>query len=159
MSSLQDIAAAFLLGFKNLSASEHIALRAENCTHIFAPSSIEGLPPPKSNQAFAEHLTNLRKLLVAFPVTAKEININEAQRQIVIWANGKPEFRQEAMGSDAKDEWDYTGEYIFILNLNGEGKIERIVEFLDSLATMRLLGLMKKARTNVGIGGHVFEKH
>lgn len=118
---------------------------------VFAPSSLQ--IPPKTNSDFATHIdANVRPLLTAFPVTAKEVHINEPKRQITIWATGKPEFRAEAMDGE-KEEWDYTGEYIFILDVNEEGKIERILEFLDSLATGRLRGLMGRARKNLGKNG------
>ena len=87
------------------------------------------------------------------PVTAKEIHINEAGRQITIWTNAIPAFKKEAMGDGLKEEWDYIGEYIFILDVSEDGKIVRILEFLDSLATDRLRSLMVRARENVGNAG------
>ena len=91
-----------------------------------------------------------------FPVIAKEIHINEAGRQITIWAYATPVFKEEAMGSDPSEGWDYTGEYIFILDVDEEGKIVRIIEFLDSLGTEKLRGLMVRARENVGQPGKAF---
>jgi hypothetical protein len=150
--SLQTIASSFLSAFHNLSVSDHLALRASTCTHIFAPSSLN--IAAKSNAAFAAHITNnILPLLNHFPVTAKETHTNEAQRQVTIWATGKPEFKKEVMGGESEEEWDYVGEYSFILDIDEDGKIIRIVEFLDSLATERLRGLMVKARQNLGTGG------
>ncbi|KAH7394898.1 hypothetical protein DE146DRAFT_764549 [Phaeosphaeria sp. MPI-PUGE-AT-0046c] len=158
-SSLHDLATSFLAAFTNLSSANHLSLRAPECTHryaslinhIFAPSTVQ--VNPKSNSDFATHMdANIRPLLIAFPVTAKEIHINEPKRQITIWATGKPKFKADAMDGD-ENEWDYTGEYIFILDVNEEGRIERILEFLDSLATERLRGLMVRARKNVGKSG------
>jgi ketosteroid isomerase-like protein len=88
-----------------------------------------------------------------FPVTARETNVNEAGRQVTIWATGKPQFKKGAMGGASEEEWDYTNEYIFILDVDEEGKIIRIVEFLDSLKTERLRGAMVKARENIGKTG------
>lgn len=92
-----------------------------------------------------------------FPVTAKEIHVNEAGRQVTIWANATPEWKKEAMGErkgeEGRKEWEYTGEYIFILDVDEEGKIVRVLEFLDSLGTERLRGLMVRARENVGLAG------
>jgi ketosteroid isomerase-like protein len=53
------------------------------------------------------------------------------------------------MGGDTAEKWEYVGEYIFILDVDEEGKIIRILEFLDSLATERLRGMMDKAKENV----------
>lgn len=139
-----------MAAFKDLSGADHVSLRAPNCTHIFTPSSMNP-PPPKSNEAFAQHVDSLKKILNHFPVTAKEIHVNEPKRQVVIWATAIPEFKEEAKGNSDASEWDYMGEYIFILDMDEEGKIVRIVEFLDSLATARLRELMNKARENLGI--------
>ncbi|CAO2654623.1 Nn.00g113560.m01.CDS01 [Neocucurbitaria sp. VM-36] len=153
---LRQIANSFLAAFKDLSASDHLALRAPTCLQIFAPSSLNP-PAPKTNEVFAEHIDkSLRLVMDHFPVTAKEIHINEAGRQVTIWTNATPVFKKEAMGSDPSEMWDYTGEYIFILDVDQEGKIVRILEFLDSLGTEKLRGLMVRARGNVGQPGKAF---
>ncbi|KAF2261263.1 hypothetical protein CC78DRAFT_608629 [Lojkania enalia] len=146
---LLSLATAFLDAFTNLSAEDHIALRAPNCIHNFAPSSLAPhLPPPKDNQTFAIHLTRMQSILAHFPVTPKEIFVS-APSQIVIWATGVPEFKAEARGEKGPEEWEYVGEYCFVLGVNGEGKIERILEFLDSKATMKLISLMEEAKKNL----------
>lgn len=151
-SDLQRLAEAFCLAFKNPSGSAHIALRAPNCTQIFAPASVNP-PPPKSNDQFAAHIDNNISLLMdSFAVSPKEIHVNEAGRQITIWATGTPVFKAEAIGTGGED-WNYTGEYVFILDVNEGGKITRVLEFLDSLGTQRLRGLMERARENVGRAG------
>jgi hypothetical protein len=146
--SLRTLATSFLSGFTDLSITDLISIRAPTCTHIFAPSSLN-FPSPQTNADFAAHVTNnLTPVLAHFPATAKEIHINEASRQITIWATAKAEFKKEAMDGDEKD-WDLTGEYIFILDVNEDGKIVRILEFLDSLVTERFMGLMVRAKENL----------
>ena len=153
---LHNIAISFLSAFKDLSVNNHLSLRAPDCIHIFAPASLNP-PAPKSNEVFAAHITNnLQPILEHFPVTAKETYVNVSGKQITIWATGKPEFKPEAMGLGSKEEWDYTGEYIFILDVNDNGKIARILEFLDSLATDRLRKLMVRAKENVGMTGQAW---
>ncbi|KAF1831072.1 hypothetical protein BDW02DRAFT_572362 [Decorospora gaudefroyi] len=78
------------------------------------------------------------------------MHINERGRQITIWGTGKPEFKEEAMGGEPAENWDFVGEYLFVLDVDGEGKIVRILEFLDSLATARLQGLVARAMENLG---------
>lgn len=61
-----------------------------------------------------------------------------------------PEFRSEVKGKKVNEaDWKYMGEYIFILDMDEDGKIKRIVEFLDSKNTMILLEMMKRARENL----------
>ncbi|KAF2111091.1 hypothetical protein BDV96DRAFT_603227 [Lophiotrema nucula] len=147
---LLQTATSFIDAFENLNAEKHVSLRASNCKHLFAPASLNP-PPPKTNEAFAAHLINLRKVLNHFPVTAKpgEIHVNPTKRQVVVWATAVPEFKDEVKGGIENKEWEYQGEYVFMLDMDEEGKITRIMEFLDSKATTRLLGLMEKARENL----------
>ncbi|KAF1841276.1 uncharacterized protein K460DRAFT_322355 [Cucurbitaria berberidis CBS 394.84] len=155
-SQLRQIADSFLAAFKDLSTADSLALRAPGCLQIFAPASLNP-PAPKTNEAFGEHMDkSLRPLMDHFPITAKEIYINETGRQITIWANATPIFKKEAMGSELQEAWHYTGEYIFILDVDENGKIQRILEFLDSLGTERLRGMMVKAKENLGQSGKAF---
>lgn len=71
---------------------------------------------------------------------------------MTLWATGTPEFKKEVMDGE-REGWEYTGEYIFILDVDEEGKIVRVVEFLDSKGTERLRGLVERARRNMGEGG------
>jgi hypothetical protein len=48
-------------------------------------------------------------------------------------------------------EWNYTGEYIYMLDVNNDGQIVRVLEFLDSKATERLSTTMSRAKRNLGI--------
>ena len=150
---LHHLASSFLRAFDTLSAKDHLALRAPHCTHIFAPASLS--IPPKSNNEFSTHLTNnLVPLLARFPVTPKEIHAHTtiSGGQVTLWATGTPEFKKEVMDGE-REGWEYTGEYIFILDVDEEGKIVRVVEFLDSKGTERLRGLVERARRNMGEGG------
>jgi hypothetical protein len=106
-----------------------------------------------TNDQFSALLTNnLGPILAHYPITAKEIHVNEAGRQVTIWATGVPEFRAEVKDGEGTG-WEYVGEYIFILDVDEEGRIERILEFLDSLATERLGGLIGRAMKNLGKEG------
>lgn len=98
---------------------------------------------------------NLQPILASFKVTAKEVHVYGEKREVLIWASGVPEFRPEAKDGEDK-EWEYKGEYIFMLTVNEEGKIVRILEFLDSLGTEKLRGLMGRARKNLRLDGPAF---
>ncbi|KAI0148439.1 hypothetical protein GGR57DRAFT_240786 [Xylariaceae sp. FL1272] len=154
--SLRDTAEAFISAFATLDPK--VEIRAANCTHNFAPSSL-GMPTGITNEAWEAHLKRLRQVMSGFPVTAKEIHINVAKRQVVIWATAVPNFRDEAKDPGAGGDVEgsaWTGEYVFLLDMNEEGKIDRIVEFLDSLATSNARTLLSKAFANVGATGKSF---
>ncbi|KAM0546639.1 hypothetical protein ACHAPJ_010777 [Fusarium lateritium] len=157
--TLNNVAKAFINVFDTLEADSHVALRAANCMHTFAPSSVNP-PPPMSNQDWANHLGKLQIIMTGFPITPKEIHVNVSKSQIVIWATAIPKFKEEVKGlkeGDDGKEWNYVGEFMFILNVDGEGKISRIVEFLDSLGTDRARGLMVRAWDNAGASQKLFE--
>ncbi|KAF2149686.1 hypothetical protein K461DRAFT_282075 [Myriangium duriaei CBS 260.36] len=157
---LFNIAVAFINAFKTFEPGTHVSLRAANCTHVFAPSSVSQ-PPPMTNQDWIVHLSKLDSVLDSFPVTTKEIHINLPKRQAIIWATAIPKFRTEVKepkkdgGDDT--EWNEVGEYIFLLDMDEQGKITRIVEFLDSLVTERVRKLMVKAWENAGVKQKLFE--
>jgi hypothetical protein len=54
--NVSQIATSYLEVFDKLPVEAHLALRADICMHIFAPTSL-GVPT-KSNEEFASHLTN-----------------------------------------------------------------------------------------------------
>ncbi|KAL4905046.1 hypothetical protein BDW74DRAFT_178055 [Aspergillus multicolor] len=110
---------------------------------ILEPLLAPNLPP--------RHTTKLKTLMTEFPVSAKEYIESEGCNQVVVWASSVTEFREEAMDTDiGKEEWEFNGEYVFILTMDERGeKIVRCVEFLDSLATVRLLELVRRAKGNL----------
>ena len=61
-------------------------------------------------------------------------------------------FRDEVKGEDDGTEWTYEGEYIFVLLFDQSGKIERIVEFIDSAKVAGAMALLGKARENLAKG-------
>ena len=101
---------------------------------------------PKSNAEFEAHIKGLREIIKSFPVTPKEVIESESDNSVVVWATSRPYFYPEFMDGDDKD-WDYQGEYIFVLSFEQTGeRIERVLEFLDSAATQRMRGLVARAK-------------
>ncbi|KAI8295487.1 hypothetical protein K4K56_012123 [Colletotrichum sp. SAR 10_98] len=157
--TLHEVGTAFIRAFDTLDETAHISLRAPFCTHTFAPASM-GPPPPMTNAELAAHLAKLRLIMTGFPVTAKEIHVNVPKRQVLIWATAVAEFKDEVKGlKEGEDgtEWDYVGEYMFFLTVDEEGRISRVVEFVDSLGTKRVWGLMSRAWENAGLVQKLFE--
>lgn len=152
--TLNALATSFLAAFTHLDAAAHIALRSPACKHVFLPSSY-GIPTLTNGQ-YGPYLSSLQDAIATWPVTAREIHTNpiggmNGTGHIVIWATGKPEF-VAAMRSDGDGEtdWEYVGEYIILLDVDREGRIERVVEFVDSKGSDRLKGLIERARANIG---------
>ncbi len=139
----------FLEAFADLSESRHLSVRSEDCTHIFAPASLNP-PPPKDNATFAAHLVGLREVMAGFPVTPKEMIDSANENTVTVWATSEAMFHEELKDDGlSAAEWAYRGEYIFILAMDPSGRrIQRIVEFLDSKGTERILGLVARAKEN-----------
>ena len=153
------IAQKFVAAFEHLSVDDHLVLRTPGCTHTMAPTSLN-MPVNMTNNQFATHLSSLRKVIATFPVIAKEIFTSEGSNVVTVWATSEAFFKDEAKkDSDGDDggmkaeDWEYRGEYVFILTLNVEGdglRIERVVEFLDSVKVVGVRGLIERAKRNVG---------
>ena len=85
-----------------------------------------------------------------FPVDI--IDFVESENSNAVWAHctSKVEWKAGAMGGGKEEEWDFRGEYVFMLWMDERGeKIVRVVEMLDSLAAVRLPGLMERAKENL----------
>lgn len=74
------------------------------------------------------------------------MHVNEEKRQVVIWATSRAIFWEHLRDGGSEEEWGFKGEYVFILDFDEQGKIKRVFEFLDSLKTADLRGLMGRAR-------------
>lgn len=91
----------------------------------------------------------LQGVLKGFPVFIKEMW--DGGNSVTIWATSETQFLEQAKDEQIEpDRWAFRGEYIFILDFEGE-QISRVVEFLDSKATDELRVLMKRARRNLGL--------
>jgi len=92
--------------------------------------------------------------MISFPFTIKEISDNETKNQVLIWATASPVWKEEVMDGDPS-EWIVVGEYFFLLSFerghgdDGVKRIERGVEFADSLAAGTLFALVQRARGNL----------
>lgn len=154
-STRHQTALRYISAFKTLSIPTFLALKTPGCMHSFRPGSLSiSSEAPRDNASFAAHLTGLKAVVEAFPVTVREIFEDDAQNKVVVWATGVPKFYDEVIDEPLGD-WVYEGEYVFMLSMEeGGGRIERVVEFLDSKGTERLLGLVKRAKANkAGIDG------
>ena len=144
-----ETAKSLLEGFADLSEHRLVSTRSEDCTHAFAPSSLN-MGPPRDNATFAAHLATLREVLSGFPVTPQEIFDSANENTVTVWATGDAIFHEELKDDGlSAEEWKYRGEYIFIFQMDSTGRrVQRIVEFLDSKATEHLRELMVRARGN-----------
>ncbi|KAK5958729.1 hypothetical protein OHC33_000572 [Knufia fluminis] len=145
-STQRATALAFLDSFDKLDGDANIALRAPNCRHTMAPTSLN-FKPDMTNEQWTAHLNSTKEVLTSFPVMAKEIFENG--NQVTIWATSEANFREEAKDDEEGVDWTYHGEYMFVLLFDGDGKIERIVEFLDSVKVVQVGALIERAKRNL----------
>jgi hypothetical protein len=115
-----------------------------------APASLN-FPGLFDKAGFLAHAGGLTDIMTGFPVFAKEYIESESGNQVIVWATSKTQFREEVKdGGKSEEEWEFGGEYVFMFTMDESGeKIVRTVEFLDSVATQELLGLMQRARGNL----------
>jgi hypothetical protein len=138
----------FIGDFETLDVPTMLSRRTKDCIHTFLPSSIA--PPPKDNTAFGEHIRRLREIMPKFPVAAKEVMEDEEKNTAIIHAISQV-YSYDSVKDEGipPDDWKYQGEYIFTLTMTEAGdKVKKVVEFVDSKGSERLLGLIKRARAN-----------
>lgn len=155
--TLLATANAYIQIFTTLDPADLLAIAAENYSHTMAPASLGfSKDGPMDRAHFAAHLGGLRGLLRSFPVRAKETWPNPSLRQVVVWADSRTEFHEhvkdvQQQNGKGEDEWDFRGEYVFVLFMDQSGRqVERVVEFLDSKASEDIKGLISRALRRKG---------
>jgi hypothetical protein len=109
-----------------------------------------------NNSEYISHLLSLQEIMVSFPLTIKEISDNETGNQVLIWATASPVWKAEVVDGDSS-EWVVVGEYFFLLSFergfgeDGVRRVERGVEFADSLVAEKLFALVLRARGNLAL--------
>lgn len=107
-----------------------------------------------AKQYIESESSNSKCLLCGWPSSYWKIKRTATNKTtslvVVIWAEGRPQFREEVKDYEAftKEEWEgYVGEFVFMLTFNETGdKIIKVREFIDSKGTdNRFLPLTKKA--------------
>ncbi|KAK0610567.1 hypothetical protein B0T17DRAFT_544924 [Bombardia bombarda] len=116
----------------------------------FAPASIDPPMGPFDKTAMLEQGNKLSALFSGFVMTAKEYIDSAEENKVTVWTTGKAIFRDDVKDDGlTPEEWDFRGEYIFLLTFNEAGKIKKVVEFLDSQSTAaKLHPLIKRAVGN-----------
>ncbi|MCJ1432762.1 hypothetical protein MMC27_002119 [Xylographa pallens] len=139
---------AFIGDFETLDVPTMISRRTNDCMHTFLPASIA--PPPKDNTAFSEHINRLREIMPKFPVITKDVMEDEEKNMAIVHAISQAHFYESVKDEGIPpNDWNYQGEYIFMLTMTDAGdKVKKVVEFVDSKGTERLLGLITRARAN-----------
>lgn len=146
--TLLTTAATYLNVFTTLDSTTIAHVQTSDYTHEFAPQSANP-PGPFSRDEFAQFLSNLRNVVYDFNVRARQIWPNPSLRQVVIWADSAPAFRDEVKNGSDEIDWRYKGEYIFILTLDDKGqKVSKVLEFVDSKGTERVKALIAQATAN-----------
>lgn len=74
---------------------------------------------------------------------------DEKLNRVVVWATSEAKFREEVMDGNDEEDWVYKGEYVFIFSMDESGKIERVVEFLDSKVAEKVMRLTGRAKENL----------
>lgn len=106
-----------------------------------------GFPPSISNEKWLENLDYMNAVLSTFRLTAT--NLMETDRQIAISAQGFLEVKPDLRDDETK-EWSLGSDIVFVLQFNKDGKIENILEMLDSEAAKSFFPVMGRARENLG---------
>jgi hypothetical protein len=102
------------------------------------------------NATFLANKAALKEIVTGFPVTPKEVMEDQKKNRVIVWADVRALWRDEIKDDGiAAEEWEWAGEYMLIFDMDEAGeKIEHMLEFVDSKATLKLPGLMQRAKAN-----------
>jgi hypothetical protein len=136
--------------FATLDGPSLSTLLASNYHHEFLPHSMNP-PGPFSKLGFLEHYSHLKDIMSGFTVTGHEYIESESSNAVTVLATSQTAFRRELRDQGLREEeWEYRGEYVFVIYVSEDGReVVKVVEFLDSKATMeKLMPLNKRAKAN-----------
>lgn len=152
MTSLRvQTAERFISHFTTLDEGILETTLADDYTHQYAPSSIPN-QGPFDKKGLINFVTGFKRIIKTYPMTIKESIDSESRNIVTVWTIGKASVHDELKDEGSpKEDWEYTGEYMFLLYMNEEGdKVAKTVEFLDSKATAdRLIALVARASKNL----------
>lgn len=140
-----DKAIAFLSTITARDGHANIALRTPNCEHTILPASM-GFTRNLSNEKWLENLDYMNSVLSKFML--KPTELMETDRQIAISANGFLEVRPELRDAEL-EKWSSDSDLVFVLHFNENGKIDKILEMLDSDAAKSFWQAMTRAGENL----------
>lgn len=141
----------FVSHFTNLDEGILETLLADDYTHQYAPSSIPN-QGPFDKKGLINFVIGLKQIIKTYPMTIKESIDSESRHVVTVWTTGQASVHDELKDEGSpKEDWEYTGEYMFLLYMNEEGdKVVKTVEFLDSKATAdRLVAIVARASQNL----------
>ncbi|KAF2639228.1 hypothetical protein P280DRAFT_481387 [Massarina eburnea CBS 473.64] len=145
----------FLHVFTTLDTTPLQTILAPNYHHTFGPNSLTGFGP-YDKPGFIKHVSGLFQFLTTFPVIPVETIDSESSNAVWVWTKTDAQFKEEVRNGEKVEDWVYKGENMFMFWFDGEGRISRCVELVDSKKTVdELLPLMGRARANLlrGEGG------
>ncbi|CAI6258098.1 unnamed protein product [Periconia digitata] len=140
----------FISVFKTLDAAPLEKLLSPSYNHTMGPASVDPFKiGPFDKAGFIGHVAGLSYLMTSFPVTITEIVDSESSNSVWAWTASDVKWRSEVTDGDAA-EWSYQGQNLFMFWFDAEGKIERVIEVLDSQKSINeLLPLLGRAGANL----------
>lgn len=148
-SSRLQAALTYISVFETLDTTPLNSLLSANYHHTMGPASLAGYGP-WDKAGFIGHVAGISKMMTAFHVRVVEVIDSDKDNSVWVWTASDAKWRPEAMDGDAK-EWSYQGQNLFMFWFDGEGKVERCVEVVDSLKSVNVLvPLFQRATANLG---------
>ncbi|KAL4951753.1 hypothetical protein BDW69DRAFT_169201 [Aspergillus filifer] len=140
----------FLSYFSTFDKAILDSILSETYYHEFRPLSLNP-PGPFDRARYLEHAGSLSTVMHGFPVYVDEYTESKDGKTVIVRATSKTQFKEEVRDDGLpEEEWEYGGEYVFFFDMDDSGeRVVRCVEFLDSMATATLLGLIKRAKGNL----------
>ena len=145
-----ELATNFISHFTALDTEILEDILAESYTHHYAPSSIPS-QGPFDKKGLINFVSGLKTIMARYPMSIRQSLESESSNAVTLWVTGQASFHEEVKDdSISKEDWEYTGEYIFLLYMDeAQKKIIKTIEFLDSKATAdKLSRLAARAMEN-----------
>lgn len=141
--TLQTIAAAYLDALASFSPEKMSAIFSDGYQHTIAPTTLVtgfGLSAePWGRDAFIPAAARYQALFSDWSIKVKEAWPNETTNVVTVWATAEGTLRDEVV--EEVDERAVRREYMFVLTVDANNKVEKVVEFVDTESVKHVMRL------------------
>ncbi|KAH6686637.1 hypothetical protein F5X68DRAFT_231982 [Plectosphaerella plurivora] len=136
-STLVAAATAYFDALSTFDAEKISSTFSPEYQHTLAPTNFFaslGIKGPLPGNALLQGAAGQKALFSDIAFKIKESWPNEATNVVTAWVVAQGTLRDEFVDAEIGTTKDYYREYVFILTVGEDGKIENVLEFVDTLS-------------------------
>lgn len=151
-STLVAAATAYFDALSSVDSERIASTFSPDYKHTLAPTNFFsgiGINAPLDGQAFSQGAPVQLGIFSDISFKIKESWPNEATNVVTAWVAAQGTLRDQFVDAEIGTTADYYREYVFILTVGEDGKIEKALEFVDTLSLKTVGAAQAKAASRI----------